>query len=280
MTRKVLLIGGSGYIGRVLFRRLSALPGMEVTVGDVAAPDFTDRFRALDICDRTLVQSVLADFDLVVNCSGQVTNPIGLCLRLNTAGMTNIAEAAASSGAFLVQLSTVSVFGTVARADENTGWNPESPYATAKSVAEFIISRTMSVSSFVIVRLPNLFGGAQQKGLFAYLRRSAHGDHRLEFNNDGTLERHFLHVEDAADQIAEVAERRLAGTYNLIASDSMTVTGIIGLIEEVVGVRFNTTFQPVPPIENIGVLTADRLRALITTLPKHSIRQYIHSEFL
>ncbi len=72
MTKKVLVIGGYGRIGKSVARDIINHTDAEVTISSrkTQQVDLPLRFIALDLADRQQLQAAIADQDLVVHCAG------------------------------------------------------------------------------------------------------------------------------------------------------------------------------------------------------------------
>ncbi|MDD5712270.1 MAG: NAD-dependent epimerase/dehydratase family protein [Smithellaceae bacterium] len=120
MTKKVLITGGTGFIGSHLVRR-NIEAGNEVTVltlaGDAGIPEIQRlncRIVEGDICDYGLVETLCEGKDIIFHCAAVVTDwaPMALFRKVNIEGMENMCRAAAKArvGRF-VEMSTNDVFG-------------------------------------------------------------------------------------------------------------------------------------------------------------------------
>ena len=147
---KVLVTGGTGFIGRPLVRRLAAFAG-EVRVlalpqdpGAEELRQFSNRVRVIEGDVRSLasVQAACGGIEVVFHCAGVVTDwaPRRLFEAVNVAGTKNALDAAAKAGVRrLVYISTNDVFGLVEGRviDETFPLNPwGEPYADTKLAAE------------------------------------------------------------------------------------------------------------------------------------------------
>jgi nucleoside-diphosphate-sugar epimerase len=148
---KVLVTGGTGFIGRPLVRRLAKIAD-EVRVlalpQDTGAEElrqFSDRVRVIegDVRSFARVQAACDGIDIVFHCAGVVTDwaPRRLFEDVNVAGTKNVLDAAANAGVRrLVYISTNDVFGLVeGRVIDETfpliPWGE--PYADTKLAAEY-----------------------------------------------------------------------------------------------------------------------------------------------
>lgn len=278
--KKVLILGGAGYLGQNIAQRFSSETNHLTTIGDLVEPSTPIYdFIEVDVFNNSRLESVIREHDIIINCTGQVTKPINKCLKINTEGLTNIANLAKKHNKKIFQISTLAVYGSCDFADENTRLNPESPYASFKAFAEFQI-QSISHHSFCILRLPNLYGGNQVKGVFAYLLRSFNSDKKLEFNNDGNLSRYFLHVSDCAEAIFTAVDKNISGIYNVTALEKYSVKEIIQKVETEKSIRFETFFEQKEPIENIKKVSFDTFTLITGFEPIQTINSLIKNSFV
>lgn len=271
--KKVLIIGGSGFLGSAIAAKL----GKYASIADLASPSCSidNTFIRLDLLTESNLLEILNGYDVIINCTGQITNPFQNCLYLNTKGVNNIVNAINEfDKTKLIQVSTVAVYGTADTANEKTPLNPETPYATAKAFAEFIISNFYK-RNYCIIRIPNLYGETQQKGVFSYFKRSLQSDRKLFFDHNGSLIRYYLHVDDVAEAIINAVELGLSGVFNLSSNDRFTISELIQLIEDTHKVKFRLHLGPNRPLENIEILDGSMFSTLTSFLPSKSVHDYI-----
>jgi nucleoside-diphosphate-sugar epimerase len=280
MTKKVIILGGAGYLGLSLTRYLTDRHEYDVSIGDTAQPSIAGvEFIPLNILDAGSLVEILKDFDYVINCAGQITYPINLCFQLNSVGINNIIGATQSFKTRIIQISTTSIYGSVDNACEDTAINPESPYSSCKAFAEFYIMSHLMADRYCILRISNLYGGGQPKGLFAYLLRSFTSDRFLEFNNDGTLLRYFIHIDDCIKAIELALNKDIHGIFNVSSGDRYSVKEIINQIEICSGITFKKQFKPVKPVENINMLDYSKFSTLTGFEPSYNVSSYIKEKF-
>lgn len=277
---RILLLGGSGYLGHGIASRFEEEMDYIVTVGDLVKPaDSKYDFVEVNVLDKSIVSSVIKNNDLIINCTGQITNPINVCFRINTTGVENIVQAVKSHNKKLYHISTTAVYGTAKYADENSNLNPESPYAACKSFAEYQIINNLAGEMFCILRLPNLYGENQTKGVFAYILKSYLSDRKLHFNNDGSLSRYFLHVDDCGEAVLSAITKNAEGIFNVTSHDSYNVKELITLIEKASNVEFEKLFDPVKPIENIKNINFNAFKKATGFSPNTSLTDFINKVY-
>ena len=277
---KIIVLGGSGFLGSYIVKALQKAEIGDIFYGDIVSNSALNcKYVKLDLLDANDMSKSLDAYDTIINCTGQITQPFNLCFKLNSIGITNLAKVLLGKRNRLIHISTVAVYGSAGNCNEESPLNPETNYATAKAFAEQILLKNYDKKRLAILRISNLYGCHQVKGIFAYLLRSYHTDRKLNFNNDGTLTRSFMHVEDCADIIADVVKnRKVTGIYNVKGHETYSVKELIEQFENRFDVIFEKLFSQTLPWENIENLYDSKLRSLIILQPKWKLFDFIEKE--
>jgi len=278
--QKILLLGGSGYLGSHIATRFKKEVDFDLTIGDLIKPiNSAYDFIKVDVLNNSFVSSLIRDYDLIINCAGQITNPITISYRINTKGIDSIIHAVKTHNKKLYHVSTVAVYGTAEYADEKSELSPESSYAACKAFAEYQINNHLSKERFCILRIPNLYGENQPKGLLAYILKSSLSDTKLQFNNDGSLSRYFLHVDDCSDAIFSAVQKNLEGTFNIPSNEKYNLKEIISFIETVCNIKFEKRFDRREPIDNIDELNFSSFESITGFKPRRTLNDFINGVF-
>ncbi len=280
LTKRIIVLGGSGYLGSAIIRALIAAGYRNVTCGDIAQNRILEsEYVKIDLLDSTTLRSSLDEFEVVLNCVGQVTSPFNNCFELNSQGMFNLAQALQETDTRVIQISSVSVYGSAGVCDENSDLNPETNYATAKAFAERILMHQLKSKNLITLRLSNLYGANQGKGVIAYLLRSYHGDRQLQFNNAGDIIRYYLHIEDCIEGIINVVNNEsLHGLFNLIGRDKCSIADLISLMEVRYKMKYQVEFTNVPAWENIEYLSDTKLILATSSKPHWQLVKFLDQE--
>lgn len=271
MKDKVLIVGGGGFLGKVL-SSLLVKKGYDISCAGLDNPEIDNveyiKFNLL----RDNINILNQGYGLIINCTGQITNPITQCYELNSTGIVNLMKLLNDDNRF-IQISSVSVFGSCENAALNSPYNPETPYSTCKALAEFLI-KTNPNTNKTIIRLSNLYGEGQTKGVFHYLKRSYKGDRLLEFNNNGNMVRHYLHVEDCVNNIIRIIENKINGDFHLVGPEKYTLKELVTLFESIHKVNFKTQYSEALPYDNVQNFLNDGQFSPIYSL---SLKNYLDS---
>jgi dTDP-glucose 4,6-dehydratase len=246
---RILVTGGAGFIGSALCRKLIA-SGRDTILNfdaltyaanlsslqDIAShPNY--RFVRGDICDRALVDSVLAEFqpEAVMHLAAEshVDRSIDGSadfVRTNIVGTHVLLEASLAywekrtpeeRAAFrFLHVSTDEVFGSLG-ADgyfhEGTAYDPRSPYSASKAASDHLVRAWFHTFGLpvVITNCSNNYGPYQfPEKLIPVVILNALEGKKLPVYGDGGQVRDWLFVDDHAAALMCVLERgRLGETY-------------------------------------------------------------------
>lgn len=223
--KKMLIVGGAGYLGGYMTDIFHAQSDYDVTVYDNLLYEtryLKDvKFINGDIRDTEKLSKLLPDFDIVVWLAALVGD--GAC-AINTAlteeiNFKSVQWMADHFHGTIVFMSTCSVYGMNSELiDEDAPTNPLSAYAATKLEAEqYIIAHA---KDYLIFRLGTLYGLGDA---FSRLRfdlvvniltlRAVRGETLTVFG--GQQWRPILHVRDVAHAVEHCLEKDIRGLYNL-----------------------------------------------------------------
>lgn len=264
---RVLVTGGSGFIGRHVVSRLQAA-GHFVTVADLDEyPDPSAPTVVGDLCDgRVREQAVGQGPDAIVHLAaatsvlGSIERPVEV-YRTNVEMTAALIELARKYGVeTFVLASTNAVVGDVGQhtITEDLPLGPLTPYGASKAAAEMILSGYAGAFGLrtPAVRLTNVYGpGMQHKDSFVprLLRAAADGG-AVQVYGDGRQRRDLVHVTDAAGAIAAAALGWPSGPVIVGGSRSYSVNEIAQAARDATGVPIPEEHVPPKPGEMPAVV--------------------------
>lgn len=283
---RVLVTGGSGFIGRHVVAELTAA-GADVRVLDLKPhPDPSVRITQGDLATPEVLATALADgIDAVVHLAA-VTSVLKSIEQPELTFATNVSATHALLGAArdagartLVFASTNAVTGPMEEPaiTERAVLRPLTPYGATKAAAEMLMSAYTAVFGLrcVCLRLTNVYGPAMQAkdSIVARLMRAILLDTGFEVYGDGTQVRDYVHVSDVvAAAKSGLVDENWSGPTVIGSGRSLSVLEVIDAVRAATGATFAVTHGPARPGEMPAVIVDNsRARALGWT-PQYSFQ--------
>lgn len=237
MVKRILVTGGSGFIGYNLVYRLLQL-GYEVTVLDAAEGfDLPVRFMKGDIRNDALVKRAVRGNDTVVHLAARtgvihsIANP-RLSFSVNFEGSVNVLEVCGSLGVDHIICASTSgaLFGNSQKAvDENSVPSPLSPYGASKMAMEAAFTAYSNSYGLdtCILRFSNVYGpySRYKKNMVNALMNCDKSP--IVIYGDGSQIRDFIYVSDLVNGIVKVIEGNITGTFQLGSGIAASVNDLV-----------------------------------------------------
>lgn len=291
--RRVLVTGGSGFIGTAVCRELLRR-NHQVDVFDLKPPTVAGvGFVRGDILDSTALAAALQGHDGCIHLAAVLgvqrtdADPLGT-LTFDLEGTRRVLDAASVAGVKRFGFASSSeVYGepdrVPIREDDKKG--PKSVYGIAKLASEayvhaYHVSKGMGAA---ITRLFNVYGPGQPENfaMSAFAKGAVEG--RIRVFGDGTQVRAFCHVEDAARGIVGAFDSDLAfGTYNIgNPAEPIEMAALADLMSSLSGNRVEIVREPFDATKNRAaereiqrrVPSIDRARGLLGYEPRVPLKE-------
>ena len=190
-----------------------------------------------NITNKKLMEKLIENCDAVVNFAAESfvdrsINDANPFLVSNIRGAFTILDIITKQNKRMIQISTDEVFGSLSTdtANEDSKFNPSSPYAATKAAAELLInSYSITYGSDVIItRCTNNYGPRQfLEKLIPKTIVLAHNDKKIPVYGNGLNIRDWIFVDDHCDAVHLALEKGKSGeSYNISANneiDNLTV---------------------------------------------------------
>jgi len=300
----ILILGGAGFIGNNLVRRILSEGGHTITVVDSldpklkSTPEYLNalgsaiEFVQGDTRDVALMNQVVAGRDVIFNCAAQTSHPLSLSdplfdASINCLGTLTVLEAIRNKNpqALVIYISSSTVVGKAeGTMDESHCERPRDIYSANKGVAEkyhWIYHRAHGLKTLSI-RFANLFGpygkGYPEFGFVNYFIALAQQNQEIKIFGDGHQKRNVMYVEDAVDVLWRcVSHPEIFGDIYFAAHhEHHSVMAIANEIISVLG-RGKITQVPWPElrkrieIDDVAI-SSEKLYSRIGFKPKYDLK--------
>ena len=225
---KILLTGGSGFIGSYLLKNDYFKDALAI---GRTRPKNCKNFYSVDLNSEYDLKHALKDVDIIVHAAGKAhimnknsSDSLDDYRKINTLATLNIAKQAIKAGVKrFIFISTIKVLGD--ETSENKAFtfenplNPQDHYSISKAEAEIELKKIISSSEmeFVIIRPPLVYGHGV-KGNFASLLKLVSLSVPLPF---GAIEnrRSLVSIENLVDLICTCMDHPNAKNQTFLVSD-------------------------------------------------------------
>jgi UDP-glucose 4-epimerase len=273
---RVLVTGGSGFIGRRLVAALLA-GGAEVVIADLAEhPDKAVECVIGDLCDPEVRRKAVSPgLDAVVHLAAvtsvlrSVADPAGT-YRLNVEATAGLLELARERGVpAFVLASTNAVTGDVGTTpiSEALPTRPLTPYGATKAAGEMLLNAYAESYGMraCALRFANVYGpGMRHKdSLVPRLMRAAASGDGVQVYGDGTQLRDYVQVDDVVEAVLLAWRTGLTGPLVVGSGRSVSVNDLVAAARQVTGAPIPVERVPAKQGEMPAVvLDISRARAL------------------
>ena len=255
---KLLVTGGLGFIGSNFILKLLELDDIEITNVDaelfgsdhrnLSQLDNSDRYHFTkgNISNKKLMEEQITKCDAVVNFAAESfvdrsINDANPFLVSNIRGAFTILDIVTKQKKRMVHISTDEVFGSLTKgtADEQSKFNPSSPYAATKAAAELLMNSYSITfdSDIIITRCTNNFGPRQFiEKLIPKTIILANKNLKIPIYGEGKNIRDWIYVDDHCDAVERVLFDGKAGeSYNVSANNEVDNITIVKKILNIMG---------------------------------------------
>ena len=297
MKKKVIIIGGAGFIGKNLSRYLSN-QNIKVKIIDKyienisVDPNFYQNMKIgqVDVNETSKIIDHLEDYENIIwlvhnsvpsNSMLDISNDL-INNIIPLINFLNRIKDNPNIEKFIFLSSGGTVYGNqiiekpIKETDEI---NPVSNYGLTKNIAEKYIKlllQSSNISSFIL-RPSNVYGTDQNlnkpQGIIGHAFKAALNNHQLFLYNNGKIIRDFIHVNDLSDAILKciinITPKSSFFTYNIGSGEAMSMNNVIELINKITNKKILTINKPKRSFDcNYNVLDCSKLKNEYNWKPK------------
>ena len=280
----VFITGGSGFIGRYVVKKLSAL-NHSITV--LLLPDEGEeavqgaKVVRGDITDSADIRGILAGQDALIHLAGVVGFQSWKdCVAVNQEGTRNIVGEVRREGiGRVVHMSSVSVYGRVPNVvirEEFPYRKIGDPYGDTKIEGEKIVRQMMEAGKarVTILRPTAVYGPGDRKFLPKLVENLGTGRFKMIGSGEQTVD--LVHVQDVADLVVRVLdnERSYGKTYNVANTENPSWNEFLEMATKELGVSAPQGHVPFPLAYTLASImeACSRVTGKSPRLSRYSVR--------
>lgn len=237
---KILVTGGSGFVGTHLVREL-LYKGHDVRIFDRRpSPEFGDLVTRGDVRDEEGLNAAVRTVDAVYHLAAEHRDDVSPTSRyydVNVEGTVNVVGACQSYGVeHLIFISSIAVYGlNVTEPDEGTPPEPTDDYGRSKLLAEEKLcdwARKRSDRSLWIIRPAVVFGSGHTGNVQTLIQQIEAG--RFVMVGDGRNRKSMCYVRNLVDFLTRYSLHRDAGIrlINFADKPDLTMNELVAFARE------------------------------------------------
>lgn len=238
------VIGGSGFIGTRLTKRLAQRGDAEVRIIDkVLGKSFPDLTSIGDVRDAGQLRDVVSDRSIIINLAAEHRDdvrPLSLYDDVNVGGAKNICAAAREKDVrTIVFTSTVAVYGFAKLGTDESGTiAPFNDYGRTKYEAEQVFkawhAEAPDERTLVIIRPTVVFGEQNRGNVYNLLRQIASG--KFVMVGHGNNRKSMAYVENVAAFIEySMSFKPGVHVYNFIDKPDFSMNDLVVNVNRILG---------------------------------------------
>ena len=235
MTKKITVIGGSGFVGTNLCRQLS-LKQQDFEIIDLKISNqFPEKCKIADVRDTEALRNTITG-DVVVNLAAVHRDDVrdkSEYQRTNVDGAENVALVCEEKGIDkIVFTSTVAVYGFAEQGtDEGGAINPFNEYGRTKFEAEEKLRQWHSrgKKSLIIVRPTVIFGEGNRGNVFNLLNQIASG--KFLMVGKGENKKSMAYIGNIVAFLENcITTDQMYGVYNYVDTPDLTMNELVSMV--------------------------------------------------
>jgi nucleoside-diphosphate-sugar epimerase len=275
---KIILLGGTGFLGKVLLSMLQKENFKTITLVHETNPDIITDIFSGDICKMGILDSQLDDDDIIINLIGQYEENLAKFVNTNVHGAFSILNSVSKKKNIkIILISSISVYGENLEhlSKEFDELHPKSIYGIVKLVTEKIFENYSIVNKTdtTILRMSTLYGPNKKTGHIVNLIKSINNHVSTVAYNNGNQIRDLLFVNDAARGIIQSIKKPQKGfnIFNISSAKQYKILDIIKIIESISKKKLPVKFSDEIPDEKRLCADNSLAEENLDFIPKTSI---------
>ena len=275
---KILLLGGTGFIGKVLLNKLEQYHSTKIMIHSTNLQTTAQKFKG-DILNKKSFFDEIRNDETIINLLGQLTANESDCIKSNILGGLNLLNSCIDKKIRqIILISSINVYGeNLKRSSKETDpSNPASNYGKIKMITEEMyknFSETYGIN-VTVLRLAGIYGPNGNSGFLTQIIKSIKNKNIIPIcYNNGEQQRDMLYIDDAIDCILNTlnSEPRGFNIFNISSGNRYSMNELISMIERISKEKISVKYSSEIPDENCIWADNSKEKKLLKFNPKIKI---------
>jgi len=281
---KLLLLGGTGFLGHSLLNNLEKKQSIKIMIHDSNFKTNSKKFKG-DILKKNSFYKEISNVDTIVNLIGQISPNISDYTNLNILGGLNLLNSCIEKKINrIILISSVHVYGENLRyaSKETDSLKPKTQYGLVKMITEKLYQYFSDYYGInvTVLRLAGLYGTGKKTGFVTQLLKSVNDStiHPLSYHN-GEQFRDLLHVDDAVSGIIQAIKtpKKNFQIYNISSGRRYSIKYLVSSIESISNKKIHIKYTPESVDEKCIWANNTKAKKILKFTPKISLNEGIKS---
>ena len=275
---KILLLGGTGFIGKVLLNKLEQYHSTKIMIHSTNLQTTAQKFKGNILNKKSFFDEIRND-ETIINLLGQLTANESDCIKSNILGGLNLLNSCIDKKIRqIILISSINVYGeNLKRSSKETDpSNPASNYGKIKMITEEMyknFSETYGIN-VTVLRLAGIYGPNGNSGFLTLIIKSIKNKNIIPIcYNNGEQQRDMLYIDDAIDCILNTlnSEPRGFNIFNISSGNRYSMNELISMIERISKEKISVKYSSEIPDEKCIWADNSKAKKLLKFNPKIKI---------
>ncbi|QLH05807.1 NAD-dependent epimerase/dehydratase family protein [Nitrosopumilus ureiphilus] len=280
----ILLLGGTGFIGKSLLQQLEKKNSVKIMIHNSNLQTNAEKFKG-NILKKDSFFNEIRENETIINLSGQLTANESDYINTNILGGLNLLDSCiGKKTSQIILISTINVYGENLQqpSKENDPLKPKTTYGVIKMITEQMyeyFSKMYGVN-ITILRLADIYGPSKNNGFLSKIIKSIKEKTIVPVcYNQGKQQRDMLYIDDAIDCILKTINYKRDGfnIFNVSSGKRYSINELISFIEKISKTKITAKYSLEIPDENCIWADNRKAKKLLKFEPKIDIETGLKS---
>ena len=275
---KILLLGGSGFLGQSLLRKLEQKNSVKLMIHNSNLQTNAQKFNG-DILSKNSFIHEIRDDQIIINLLGQITSNESDLIDSNILGGLNLLNSCIDKKIkHIILISSINVYGENLErpSKEIDPLHPKTTYGIVKMITERIYRQFSETNGInvTVLRLADIYGPNKKNGFLTQIINSLNDKTIVPVcYNDGKQQRDMLYIDDAIDCILNVINNPHHGFnfFNVSSGKRYSINELISKIEKISKSKLTVNYSSEVPDEKCIWADNEKAKKFLKFEPKIDI---------